>query len=139
MYSLPARNKKILFKKIRQYKKRCFPGKGSGARLAEEIGVSRQTVSNWLAGNRTPTFEQLYRLAKAFNTSPFELCGIRGAGKAFQHTDDIAALRSVLDVLEHGIKHHVNPRVTAKILKSINYVAFNEIIEIKNTENNADE
>jgi transcriptional regulator with XRE-family HTH domain len=128
MYSLPARNKKILIKKIRQYKKRCFPGKGSGVRLAEEIGVPPQTVSNWLAGNRTPTFEQWHLLAKAFNASPLELCGIRGLGKS---AFDISALRIILDVMEHDKNHNVNPHVTAKTMKSINNMALKEIKEVK--------
>ncbi|MDR1744512.1 MAG: helix-turn-helix domain-containing protein [Planctomycetota bacterium] len=128
MRSLPARNKEILIRKIRHHKKLCFPGKGGGMRLAEEIGLPPQTVSNWLSGNRTPTFGQLHLLAKAFNASPLEMCGIRGLGKGAL---DISALRIVLDILEHDKNHNVNPCVTAKTLKSINLMAINEIKEME--------
>ena len=70
MYALPARNKKILVRKIRHYKKLCFPGKGSGARLADEIGVPPQTVSNWLNGCRTPTSEQFVPPCSSFWRQP---------------------------------------------------------------------
>ena len=130
MYALPDRNKKTLIKKIRQYKKACFPGKGSGARLAEEIGVPKQTVSNWLSGRRTPTFEQLYRLSVAFNVSPLELCGIHEKAGASKSHAAFSLLRELLNVVEKDIEHNVDPRVTMKTMDSINRLILKAMEEM---------
>ena len=129
MYALPTRNKKILAKKIHHYKKLCFPGKGSGVRLADEIGVHPRTVSNWLNGSRTPTVEQLYLLAKTFDVSPLELCGITEIGKTPRNMADIALLRNLMDMLEYSTKHDDSFRATIKAMKSINSIVFNEMEE----------
>ena len=129
MYALPARNRKILARKIRHHKRLCFPGKGSGVRLADEIGVSPQTISNWLNGSRTPTFEQLYLLAKTFNVSPLELCGIKEIEKTPRNAADISLLRSLLDIFEHAMEHDDSIRSSVKAMKSINNIVFNEMEE----------
>jgi transcriptional regulator with XRE-family HTH domain len=121
---LPVRNKEVLIKKIHHYKKKRFPGKGGGTRLAEEIGVPPSTVSGWLNGSRTPTFGQIYLLAKAFAVSPLDLCGIRKEDKPTRNTADAALLRSLLDVLEYAIKH---PGVVAKTIESINSIVIKEM------------
>lgn len=44
--------------------------------LAEKIGVSKQTVSNWENENIQPSIEMLVRLAKLFHTSTDYLLGL---------------------------------------------------------------
>ena len=129
MYALPARNRKILAKKIRHYKMLCFPGKGSGVRLASEIGVHPQTVSKWLNGTRTPTVEQLYLLAKTFNVSPLELCGITEIEKTPRNMADISLLRNLVDMLGYSAMHDDSSHAIAKAMKSINNIVFNEMEE----------
>ena len=132
MCSLPTRNKKILIRKIRNHKKRCFPGKGGGARLAAETGVPPQTVSDWVNGSRTPTFGQLYQLAKAFSVSPLELCGIKETDGEAGNTADAALLRSLLDVLEYTIEYAADPTVAAKMMESVNSIVTKEMEEMNN-------
>ena len=127
MCSLPTRNKKILVRKIRNHKKRCFPGKGGGVRLAAEIGVPPQTVSDWLNGRRTPTFRQIYLLTKTFNVSPIELCGIREKDRPTRNAADSALLRSLLEVLEYAIKHS---DAGAETMESVNAIAVKEMEEM---------
>ena len=47
----------------------------SQADLARHLDVSRATVSNWLSGNRTPSYANLVRIAKAVSMSISELLG----------------------------------------------------------------
>lgn len=131
MYSLPARNKEILVRNIRRYKEQCFPGKGSGRRLAGEIGVHPQTVTQWLNGSRTPTVKQLYRLSIAFNVSPLNLCGIQDKGEPSESSSAVSMLREVLNVLENDRKNHVKSCATRKIMKEFNVIVSNGIKEMK--------
>lgn len=42
----------------------------SKTRLAEYVGVSRDTISRWTKGKGTPTTEQICRLAELLNLDP---------------------------------------------------------------------
>lgn len=42
----------------------------SNTRIAEAVGVSRDTVSRWKKGKGEPTFEQIQRLADLLNLAP---------------------------------------------------------------------
>lgn len=44
--------------------------------LAEKLGVSKQTVSNWENENIQPSIDMLIRLAKLFHTSTDYLLGL---------------------------------------------------------------
>lgn len=50
-------------------------GRLSQEQLAEKIGVTRQTISNWELGETQPNPEQLKLLSKTFNISIDELLG----------------------------------------------------------------
>lgn len=117
MYRLSARQKAVLAKKIRHYKELHFPGKGSGARLAMEIGVPPQTVSNWLSGSRQPTPPQLYRLAVAFKVSPLELCGFRKEKAPPPKAAEASILHDMATMMRDSGKGGANTRVTAKALR----------------------
>ncbi len=127
MYRLPARNRKALVKNIRHYKNLHFPGKGSGLRLADEVGVPPQAISNWLKGTRLPTFMQLYRLAKVFDVSPLELCGIHEEGGYSRKTAHVAILHSVLTYHKYALECDVNPHVIVKFLTEIKCLIENEL------------
>lgn len=43
--------------------------------LAEEIGVSKKTISNWECGARDPSTSQLHDIAKALHVAPADLIG----------------------------------------------------------------
>lgn len=131
MYRLSAHQKTILIKKIKYYKKLHFPGRGSGARLAEEIGVPPQTVSNWLSGSRQPTPMQLYRLAIAFNVSPFELCGFR---QEKTKSVELSLLEGILIMMRGAKKGNVNPRVTQRRMNEIKSFIEKALPEIWNQE-----
>lgn len=131
MYRLSAYNKAILSKKIKHYKKLHFPGKGSGARLAEEIDVPPQTVSSWLNGSRLPTPMQLYRLSIAFKVSPFELCGIR---RDRSKSVELSLLEDMLVMMRGEKKENVNLRVTHKRMNEIKSFLEKVLPEIWNQE-----
>lgn len=44
--------------------------------LSEKIGVSRSCVCFWLKGERQPTAENIYTIAKTFNVSADYLLGL---------------------------------------------------------------
>lgn len=44
--------------------------------LAEKLGVSQRSISNWEAGVRQPDFEMLISIAKFFNVTTDYLLGI---------------------------------------------------------------
>lgn len=119
MQHLPKRNKEILVKKIRHYKELHFPGKGSGIRLAEEVGVAPQMLSNWLSGKRLPTAMQLYRLSKVFDVSPLELCGIRSKNLASDHIETFFSLLAQCKKLLPGKENSYIRRKTLKEVKAI--------------------
>ena len=124
MQHLPKRNKEILVKKIRYYKDLHFPGKGSGMRLAEEVGVAPQMLSNWLSGKRLPTSMQLYRLSKAFDVSPLELCGIRSKNK---EPDHIETLFSLLAQCQKLLSRTGNFNIQRKKLKEVKTILDKEL------------
>lgn len=76
MAQLGAKHRTQLGKKIREYKDRMFPERGSGKKLAELLGISPQLLSNWMHGSKEPTPVQLAELAELFNTSIQELCSL---------------------------------------------------------------
>lgn len=127
MNHLPERNKKALAKKIRYYKDLHFPGKGSGQRLADEVGVAPQTISNWLSGRRLPTIAQLYSLAKVFDVSPLELCGATSKNKSHSGGNHISMLAYLLNHGENSIPHTVNSNIKDKIIKELKHVIGMEL------------
>jgi len=131
MYRLTARQKTILTKKIRHYKNVHFPGKGGGSRLAGEVGVPPQTLSNWLSGSRRPTFIQLYRLAITFNVSPLELCGIQRDKSPLRNDADISILHDILSIMREAEKGNANPRITAKVMNDIKVLIEQAILELE--------
>ena len=48
----------------------------SQERLAELVGVSRQTISNWEVGETMPTAKQITLLAEIFQITTDELLGV---------------------------------------------------------------
>jgi len=54
----------------------------SHAELAERVGVSRQTLSNWMNSSTKITLENLIRLAKALNVHPVSLWWIQNTGSS---------------------------------------------------------
>lgn len=59
----------------------------SQEKLAERVGVTRQTISNWELGETAPNPEQLILLSKVFQKSIDELVGneIKPEGKSPEH------------------------------------------------------
>ena len=126
MHLLPEYNRNILIKNIRYYKDLQFPGRGSGVRLAEEIGVPPQTVSNWLNGKRLPTFSQLWSLSQAFGVSPLELCGIRRS-RNMRKATPISVFTALLKRHEELAKRHADPRIRQKFMKKIKNMIGKEL------------
>lgn len=127
MYHLPAKNRRILIKNIRRYKDLLFRGKGSGARLAEEVGVAPQTVSNWLKGKRHPTLRQLYQLSIAFNVGPMELCGIRDDAEYCRETAHVVLMLALLNQYKSALECNVNRRVIKRIFSELNNIMEREL------------
>lgn len=127
MHHLPERNKKILIQKIRYYKDLHFPGKGSGMRLADEVGVTPQAISNWLSGKRLPTATQLYRLAKVFDVSPLELCVGRSKNASSKELDHIETLFSLLNQCENLFSCTANLHIREKKLSEIKHILKMEL------------
>lgn len=125
MYRLPDDKKKMLAKNIRYHLQKCFPGKGSGIRLAGEIGTTPQTLSNWLNGTRIPNLCQIYLLAKAFDVSPLELCGARQKDTLNPKVLHISVLTKLLNHCEKDIVRNVNPRVTRKFMNEVKVLVEN--------------
>lgn len=129
MYHLPASNKKMLTKNINRHKKMNFHGKGANARLAAEIGVAPQTVSNWLNGSRLPTMSQLYELSKVFNVSPLKLCGLKEGCEYNTKTAHLILLEIMLNYRKTTIELNVNPRVVLKTLTKFKELVIKELDE----------
>jgi transcriptional regulator with XRE-family HTH domain len=66
-YNLPAmtenppKETKQLIKEAKAWAKRR---RGGATEIARELGVERQTVTNWLAGRRTPMLKHWFALEK---------------------------------------------------------------------------
>ncbi len=48
----------------------------SQAKMASEIGVNQTTVSQWLLGNKKPSFDNIMALYEKFGVTPNELFGL---------------------------------------------------------------
>jgi len=127
MHDLPERNKNMLLRNIRHYKKVQFPGKGSGVRLSQELGVSPQTLSSWLNGKRLPTFHQLFRLSHVFGVSPLELCGIRKRKTDPQGASHISLFLELLKRQNALAKAHVEPHIRENFMKNIKVLVEKEL------------
>jgi transcriptional regulator with XRE-family HTH domain len=127
MNHLPTRNKRILVQNIRRCKQVHFPGKGGGLRLAEEAGVPQSTLSNWLSGSRTPTLRQLYRLSKAFDISPLELCGIKEGNACSWETAHIVLLHALMTRHKKSLECNANGGEILKFLKEFKEIAIQEL------------
>lgn len=57
----------------------------SQEKLAEQINVTRQTISNWELGETSPNPEQLILLSRAFNKSIDELVGNKAESSGSQN------------------------------------------------------
>ena len=75
MSKLSLKDKKAVIRNIKLHKKQMFPERGGGNRLARELGISPQLLSQWTNGARFPTTEKLIALAEVFGITIQELCG----------------------------------------------------------------
>ena len=130
MRYLSMRSKQELAKRIGRFKKMQFPDKGGGVRLADELGVSPQVVSSWINGKRLPTLIQLYHLAKVFDVSPLELCGMKRKNKLSRQLSHISVLSLLMEQYLHMTKCNVSLCVKSKIIKAIKLIVVNEIGDI---------
>src|SRR5262245_45722761 len=71
--------------------------------VGRQVGVTRQTIAAWERGDRSPSVEQLARLALAFRVSLADLLGIPRAETEAPcllfRADDPAALSPALETL----------------------------------------
>ena len=64
--------------------------KKSQEKLAEEVGVSRQTISKWETNQSTPDFDKILPLCNALGTTPEEL--ITGEVKKANEAEEVKKL-----------------------------------------------
>lgn len=69
----------VNFRKITGYDKKKGKTKISQSEIAADIGVSRQTVSEYLLGNTQPNAETIIKIAKKFEVSSDYLLGLSNA------------------------------------------------------------
>lgn len=62
--------------------------------LAEKIGVSRQAVSSWECGDRTPSTEYVYMYHKVLNLKKDYFCELTGTDFVMGKCFDISRLNS---------------------------------------------
>ena len=58
---------------IKYFREKLFPMQGGQAEFAAALGVTRQEVSAWENGRRTPTLKNLRKIAKALNVGVDEI------------------------------------------------------------------
>lgn len=107
MIKLSAKEKKTVVRNIRLHRKRLYPERGGGNRLAKKLGISPQLLSQWTSGVRAPTLDKLIALAEAFGISIQELCGRPELGevqKDVSFYDAIAILTLHLNKAKEGKK-----------------------------------
>ena len=60
--------------------------------IAEQLGVTKQTISNWEKGKRTPDIDSLVKLANIYQVTLDSLIGID------KRTEDIELLNIILNM-----------------------------------------
>ena len=60
--------------------------------IAEQLGVTKQTISNWEKGKRTPDIDSLIKLANIYQVTLDSLIGID------KRTEDIELLNIILNM-----------------------------------------
>ncbi|MCD8349182.1 MAG: helix-turn-helix transcriptional regulator [Planctomycetaceae bacterium] len=81
MQTLTRSQLKRMAENIRSCRDKQFPERGGNNRLAKAIGVSPQTLSQWINGSRMPPIEKLQALVTVFGISIQALCGLPEAAK----------------------------------------------------------
>ncbi len=51
---------------IKKYREKVFPGQGGLTECAEKLGISKQALSRWESGGRTPKRSNIKELARVF-------------------------------------------------------------------------
>lgn len=70
---------------------------------------------------------QLYRLAKAFDVSPLELCGATSKNKSNSKINHISMLVHLLKHKENSVPHTAKSNIKDKIIKELKYVIEMEL------------
>lgn len=68
--------------------------------IAEEMGVTQQTVSDWKTGKTSPRINKLDKLAKVCGVSPTWL--IAGVGSMFSEYSEADLRKSIKEKLENA-------------------------------------
>ncbi|GAA0076146.1 hypothetical protein UT300005_05240 [Clostridium sp. CTA-5] len=93
--------------------------------LAKILNVSKQTVSNWEKGNRTPDAETLIKLANIFSVSVDFLLGkTNNVENTKKEYDPMDKAKEILDVIK---KAGIN-------LENIDYEKLEQLLRLANVE-----
>lgn len=122
MLKLMAKEKKAIVRNIKLHKKRLYSERGGGARLAKELGVSPQLLSQWTNGARVPALDKLITLAEVFGISIQELCGRSDLDEIRQDVsfyDAVMILTTHLNKAKRGKKRRKSIREVKAFIESM--------------------
>lgn len=123
MSKLTQREKKAVVKNIRLHRKRLYSERDGGNRLAKELNVSPQLLSQWSNGTRTPTLEKLIALSEVFNVSIQELCGRPNLPML---DSNISVYDAIIMLVNHVKKRGQGKKVRAN-MKTVKRLIDNEL------------
>lgn len=105
MRSFTLKQRKSIALNIRNAMEKSFPGKGSGKRLAAELGVAPSAVSQWATGKKVPSLSSLYAMSRLFGIPLHRLCDLpAGKGK-----DTAFEIMCLIAAGKNGKGKRVNP------------------------------
>lgn len=76
----------------------------SQAKLGTKMGLGQSRISKWITGERTPSLENLEKIAKALNMSAGELIDYEPDKKKLNNKDILAIKDQEINLLKDKIK-----------------------------------
>lgn len=130
MGDFSAKQRRKLGQTIRDHKEKKFPGRGGGNRLAQELGIRPQLLSQWIGGVKEPTMLQLYALAKAFGISIQELCAMPKIKKSKGKVTGLDMVSEITDLYKLAHINKISAQRERRFLTTIKSMISNELDDV---------
>lgn len=127
MANFSAKQRKTLAAQIKKFKEKKYPGRGSGNRLAKDLGVSPQTLSYWINGAREPSSLQLHDMAGLFGVSVQELFGMGKVARINPKILSLDLIRDITNARIFAIKKKCDRKAEKKRLSTIKTLISKEL------------
>lgn len=130
MGEFSVKERRELGKKIREYKERTFPERGSGIEIASRLGVTPQRLSQWMGGIKEPTPMQLHQLANLFSVTIQELCDRPKVKKSRGKTPGLDLIMEITEKYKNIGSKKITKKHDQQFMQEIKSVMNLELVDL---------